>query len=183
MNTYLYFWKKLGGSKSLDHSAFPWRISSVTLRPVRVRRRGRRKLWDQQSKSTYCFAKCHVKLEAYDCWRRLSSASSSVMSTCNIQCDQNNRNHVEIPRLSTGEVRWDKSGPSGQNHIPQYTWPNWYYDHTVEMATGAFIKIFSENMLQSETVSIRCSSVPYLNSSLMMVRVDVETLYVEFCWG
>lgn len=32
--TYLYFWKKWGGSKSLDHSAFPCRISSVTLRPV-----------------------------------------------------------------------------------------------------------------------------------------------------
>lgn len=31
--TYLYFEKKLGGSKSLGHSAFPWRISSVTLRP------------------------------------------------------------------------------------------------------------------------------------------------------
>lgn len=25
--------------------------------------------------------------------------------------------------------------------------------------------------------------LPYLNSSLMMVRVDEETLYVEFCWG
>lgn len=31
--TYLYFWKKFGGSNSLDHSAFPWRISSVMLRP------------------------------------------------------------------------------------------------------------------------------------------------------
>ena len=31
--------------------------------------------------------------------------------------------------------------------------------------------------------SVVQSVIPYLNSSLMMVRVDVETLYVEFCWG
>lgn len=30
---YLYFWKKFGGSSSLDQSDFPWRISSVTARP------------------------------------------------------------------------------------------------------------------------------------------------------
>lgn len=34
--TYLYFWKKLDGSSSFDQSDFPWRISSVTIRPVLI---------------------------------------------------------------------------------------------------------------------------------------------------
>lgn len=36
------------------------------------------------------------------------------------------------------------------------------------------------NLFKMSTVDI---NTPYLNSSLMMVRVDVDTLYVEFCWG
>lgn len=41
-------------------------------------------------------------------------------------------------------------------------------------------KEITERSLQ---VTLMPFIIPYLNSSLIIVRVDVDTLYVEFCWG